>query len=77
MNFLKITSSNNKAKFPKKKGSTKKGYCRACSRKILDKNKVFYTGAIGIKNECKPCLRKRSRENNRKKAEIIKNNPLW
>ena len=64
---------------PKSRGKPSKipkGTCRYCKEKISSENRLYqYTG--GYKTECKPCARKLSRENNRKKRQIIKDNPLW
>ncbi len=53
-----------------------KGVCRLCKKKISPENRIFQNTG-GYKRECKPCRRRVSRDHNRKKRQIIKDNPLW
>tara|TARA_Y100001963_G_scaffold66303_1_gene92412 strand:- start:975 stop:1184 length:210 start_codon:yes stop_codon:yes gene_type:complete len=59
-----------------KPSKTPKGICRYCNEKISPENRLFQSGG-GFKTECRPCRRKLSRENNRRKRQITKSNPLW
>jgi len=59
-----------------KPSKTPKGICRHCNEKIAPEDRLYYTQGIR-KTECKPCRRKISLENNRKKRKTIKNHPLW
>jgi len=64
---------------PKAKGrpsNVPAGICRYCKKKITKEDRLYYTAGL-VKRECKPCRRKVSREANRKRTQIIKDNPLW
>ena len=37
----------------------------------------MFQGTGGYKRECKPCRNKVNYKNNKRKRDIIKNNPLW
>ena len=72
-------SHYNKITKPKSRGSPSnvpKGICRYCKEKISPENRIFQ-GTGGYKRECRPCRRKVNYENNRRKRQIIKDNPLW
>ena len=66
----------NKTTYVAKKSKTPEGMCRHCKKEVPESEKLYFSGGI-LKRECKSCVRKISRENNRKKNKIIKNNPLW
>ena len=66
----------NKTTYVAKKSKTPEGMCRHCKKEVPESEKLYFSGGI-LKRECKSCVRKRSRENNRKKNKIIKANPLW
>ena len=64
---------------PKSRGKPSKvseGICRHCKEEISPENRVFQ-GTGGYKRECKPCIREINYKNNKRKRDIIKNNPLW
>tara|TARA_Y100000593_G_scaffold53022_1_gene99274 strand:- start:3920 stop:4129 length:210 start_codon:yes stop_codon:yes gene_type:complete len=65
-----------KQKSKGKPSKTPKGICRHCNEKIAPENRLYYTQGL-LRTECKPCRRKISLENNRKKRQTIKNHPLW
>ena len=72
-------SHYNKITKPKSSGrpsNVPKGICRVCKEKISPENRIFQ-GTGGYKRECRPCRRKVNYENNRRKRQIIKDNPLW
>ena len=70
--YKKIIKPKSKAR----PSNVPKGICRFCKEKITPENRLYYT-AGATKKECRPCRRKISRKNNRKRQETIKNNPLW
>ena len=51
--------------------------CKVCNETIVYENAIRYHNYPGIQKICKVCKRKQTKEYNRKKYEIIKNNPLW
>ena len=77
MSYLKPKKTPGRARFPVRTSSTPPGVCKHCNEKISKENRLHYIGASGYKKECKPCVRKISREKNRKRYQTIKNNPLW
>ncbi len=77
MSYLKSTRSNNKAKFPKKRGSTKEGICRHCNEKITLKERLHYSYGGHNKHQCKSCHHSRAKKNYIERKKKIKNYPLW
>tara|TARA_Y100001963_G_scaffold156388_1_gene249858 strand:+ start:935 stop:1180 length:246 start_codon:yes stop_codon:yes gene_type:complete len=72
----KMNTRLTKQKSRGKPSKTPKGMCRYCKEKISPENMLYYTQG-GIKTECKPCRRQLSRESNRRRRKILKDNPLW
>ena len=51
--------------------------CRQCDDTLNDKNRVRRSGYIGYESICRLCRNKNNLKYSRKKAQIIKDNPLW
>tara|TARA_R100000808_G_C2087089_1_gene108857 strand:- start:455 stop:661 length:207 start_codon:yes stop_codon:yes gene_type:complete len=65
-----------KPKYNQYRNTVRKKHCKSCGI-FITKDLQVRAGVNYINNFCKPCRRTASRENSRKKAQIIKNNPLW
>ena len=77
MSYLKSTKSNNKAKFPKKRGSTKEGICRYCNKKIKPEDRLHYSFGGHNKYQCKICHKERANKLYVERKKKIKNYPIW
>ena len=65
-----------KPKFNQYRAIKTKKYCKECGV-LITKELQVRTGQNYIQGFCRPCRRIISNENSKKKAEIIRANPLW
>ena len=67
----------NKFASPNKDIIVKPKKCKDCNALITETNKVRKHGSVGYYSNCRKCINKRNLEYVRKRAKIIKDNPLW
>tara|TARA_Y100001963_G_C6623108_1_gene372709 strand:+ start:496 stop:711 length:216 start_codon:yes stop_codon:yes gene_type:complete len=51
--------------------------CKCCKKDITKNNRVPNYGGVGYQKMCKDCRNAKSLESSRKKAKILRDNPLW
>ncbi len=51
--------------------------CKVCDKEITLENRVRNYGGVGYQKMCKPCRNLKSKKYGKKKADILKANPLW
>lgn len=51
--------------------------CKQCDTLLTEENRVRKSGYIGYQSICRICRNKNNLKYSRKKAQIIKDNPLW
>ena len=52
-------------------------HCKDCNDVLTSDNLVRHYGSVGYQKICKKCRNAKSLKYSRKKAQILKNNPLW
>ena len=77
MSYLNTTKSPNKAKFPSRRAKLPKNTCKHCKKKISKENRLYFTGGLGVKKECRPCVRENARKAYLEKKKKMKEHSLW
>ena len=51
--------------------------CRECKAVITKENKVPNYGGVGFQKVCRDCRNAKSLKSSRRKAKILRDNPIW